>query len=170
MYVPVDYVERGKNISEDISCGETANPLTNLERSSTSSRHEMFCSDSSLPYEREQIPAPRRNSGSRRARQPMKKRISIVTLITICLFVFTAHFLRANADSSSRPPKTADDQHPALQNPDKFAWEMFVEINKPAQSGSTTSTWETWASDDDVFSNPKSLQCGQVRLRLPVLL
>ena len=84
----------------------------------------------------------------------MKKRIPIVTLITICLFVFTAYFLRANADSSSRPPKTADDQHPALQNPDKFAWEMFVEINKPAQSGSSTSTWETWASDEDVFDNP----------------
>src|SRR6185369_11270829 len=86
----------------------------------------------------------------------MKKRIPIVTLITICLFVLTAYFLRANADSSSRPPKTADDQHPALQNPDKFAWEMFVEINKPAQAGSSTSTWETWASDDDVFADPNA--------------
>ena len=92
----------------------------------------------------------------------MKKRIPIVSLITICLVIFAAYFLRASADSSavlletkkSRPSKTAGDQHPALQNPDKFAWEMFVDINKPAQEGSTTSTWETWASDEDVYNNP----------------
>lgn len=49
-----------------------------------------------------------------------------------------------------------NEQNPALTDPDKFAWELFIQINKPSQSGSSSSIWETWASDEDVYDNPNT--------------
>jgi len=50
----------------------------------------------------------------------------------------------------------AQDLHPAVNNPDKFAWGLFVAINHPADltpSGAPqtkTRSWATW-----------ELQCGK---------
>ena len=43
------------------------------------------------------------------------------------------------------------DPDPAMNNPDKVAWELFIEANKPSsQSGKVI--FETWPSDPDTFS------------------
>jgi hypothetical protein len=43
------------------------------------------------------------------------------------------------------------DPDPAMNNPDKVSWELFVEANKPsAQAGK--ALFETWPSDQDTFS------------------
>lgn len=48
-------------------------------------------------------------------------------------------------------PLLAADQNPAMNDPDKFAWQsLFAAINKPAGSGQN-AIWETWASDEDTF-------------------
>lgn len=44
--------------------------------------------------------------------------------------------------------------NPALQDPDRFAWQLFVEINAPAGSGNEVF-WETWADQHDLYvKNP----------------
>ena len=52
--------------------------------------------------------------------------------------------------------KDTRNQHPALADPDKFNWELFVKISRPALAGSTAALWESWASDDDVYGNPNA--------------
>ena len=47
-------------------------------------------------------------------------------------------------------------QNPALVDPDKFNWELFVKISQPALAGSSAALWESWASDDDVYGNPNA--------------
>jgi hypothetical protein len=48
-------------------------------------------------------------------------------------------------------PLIAADQNPAMNDPDRFAWQMlFVPISKPAGAGQN-AIWETWASDEDTF-------------------
>jgi hypothetical protein len=48
------------------------------------------------------------------------------------------------------------DPDPALNHPDKVAWELFALVNRPATPGSTSSVFETWAQNQDTFTaNPK---------------
>jgi hypothetical protein len=48
------------------------------------------------------------------------------------------------------------DPDPALNNPDKVSWELFVQVTKPAPTiGNNNVVFETWASDEDTFQqNP----------------
>jgi hypothetical protein len=48
------------------------------------------------------------------------------------------------------------DPDPALNNPDKVSWELFVQVTKPAATtGNNNVVFETWASDEDTFQqNP----------------
>lgn len=40
-------------------------------------------------------------------------------------------------------------------HPDRFAWELFVMLSKPANDGSNNDVvWETWASSEHVFADP----------------
>jgi hypothetical protein len=41
------------------------------------------------------------------------------------------------------------DPNPAMNNPDQFAWTMFLQVNTPASG--TNALFETWASDTDTF-------------------
>jgi hypothetical protein len=43
------------------------------------------------------------------------------------------------------------DGNDAINNPDKFAWEVLAEISRPVRNGSPDALWETWASKDDVY-------------------
>lgn len=46
------------------------------------------------------------------------------------------------------------DPNPAMNNPDKTAWQLFIEVNARAAGGA--ALFETWASDTDTFKpNPK---------------
>jgi len=38
--------------------------------------------------------------------------------------------------------------------PDKFAWQLFAEINRPANNGTNDAVWETWALEQLVFADP----------------
>ena len=54
--------------------------------------------------------------------------------------------------------QSSGQEHPAINQPDKFAWDLFVEINKPAQENNANGPviWETWALARDVFANPNT--------------
>ena len=45
----------------------------------------------------------------------------------------------------------AADTHPALNQRDRFGWEVFVKICAPAHDGTNNAIWETWATDQDTF-------------------
>jgi hypothetical protein len=52
-------------------------------------------------------------------------------------------------------PAGARDPNPAMNQPDKYAWQVFIRLNRPAAEGKPDSIWETWISDDDIFpKNP----------------
>jgi hypothetical protein len=44
-----------------------------------------------------------------------------------------------------------DEPNPAVNETDKFAWEVFVKINRAAKNGTNDTIWETWATDQDTF-------------------
>ena len=69
----------------------------------------------------------------------------IIRLSLAMLFVIAA--------SSTHAQSTAN---PALEEPDRVAWQLFAVVNAPAASaGNNNATFETWASDDDTFTaNP----------------
>ena len=47
-------------------------------------------------------------------------------------------------------------QHPAMNHPDKFAWQLFAEISKPIDRDNPAGPviWESWALARDVFADP----------------
>jgi hypothetical protein len=48
------------------------------------------------------------------------------------------------------------DPDPALNNPDKVSWELFVLVNKSVPNLNNNVVFETWASNEDTFvQNPK---------------
>ncbi len=46
------------------------------------------------------------------------------------------------------------ESNPAMSNPDKFAWDLFIKLNQPSSNNSNIVVWETWALASDVYSNP----------------
>jgi hypothetical protein len=66
----------------------------------------------------------------------------ILTLVTIIATTF----------SSTRGGQAQSDPNPAMNNPDKLAWTLFLSVNADAKtSGNNNSLFETWASDGDTF-------------------
>jgi hypothetical protein len=61
--------------------------------------------------------------------------------------------LASAAQAQSNQPA---DPAPAMNNPDKVSWELFVQVNRPAATtGNNNVVFETWASDEDTFQqNP----------------
>jgi len=43
------------------------------------------------------------------------------------------------------------DPNPALNAPDKLAWQLFIQVNTSAGGSGNNATFETWASDTDLF-------------------
>ncbi len=61
---------------------------------------------------------------------------------------------RATETDNPLPPPVrsdSDDPNPAVNETDKFAWEVFVKINSAAKNGTNDAIWETWATDEDTF-------------------
>lgn len=54
------------------------------------------------------------------------------------------------------PGAAQTDPDPAMNNPDKLAWTLFLEVNADAKSaGDNNALFETWASDGETFkTNP----------------
>jgi hypothetical protein len=48
---------------------------------------------------------------------------------------------------------TPPDPDPAMNNPDKDSWQLFIQVNAPAATaGNNNVLFETWATDDDTFT------------------
>jgi len=60
----------------------------------------------------------------------------------------------AASQPAARDGAQTSDGDPAINEPDRFAWTVFVEINKAANNGSKDRVWEKWAPDEDVYGNP----------------
>jgi hypothetical protein len=74
-------------------------------------------------------------------------------LLAVCLALAAGGY-----GSSPVPPNpkgaaktAAPDPNPAMTQPDKYAWQLFIELNRPAQAGGNDVLWETWATDRDTF-------------------
>jgi hypothetical protein len=60
-------------------------------------------------------------------------------------------------------------ENPAMNMPDRVAWQLFIEVN--TSSGGSNATFETWASDTDTFKlNPQFPVIPSVlRLHAPIV-
>lgn len=66
------------------------------------------------------------------------------------------------ADGNAEGKKAIARDNPAINMPDKFAWELFIEINQPAKPDAQPVLWETWATDAETFpSNPDAAKPPQ---------
>ena len=55
----------------------------------------------------------------------------------------------------------AEVPNPAVNCPDRFAWQVFVEVNAPAGNGTGQTVWQTWSTDDETFPCPPTpSECG----------
>ena len=50
-------------------------------------------------------------------------------------------------------PRGFHEGNDAIDNPDKFAWELLGEIGRPAGNGTPDAVFETWATADDVYNS-----------------
>lgn len=64
------------------------------------------------------------------------------TLLRCCLFWFA---FAVTGSLAAQP------SHPAVNEPDRFAWEIFSRINQPSNNGTNDTEWETWATDEETF-------------------
>jgi hypothetical protein len=62
--------------------------------------------------------------------------------------------------------------NPAVEEPDRVAWQLFATVNAPAPSaGNNDANFETWASDEDTFTTRPTWPGGPspAKLRVPAL-
>jgi hypothetical protein len=98
------------------------------------------------------------------ARQPkgerMKRSIQKLTILAVScalLAVGSALSLKEGAVAArigSAVVVAQNDPNPAVNQPDKFAWEFFIAINRAANNGTNDALWETWAEQEYVYSDP----------------
>jgi hypothetical protein len=81
----------------------------------------------------------------------MQRSITILLLLVTCgIAVPSISLYRPNAPARGRAGRTDP-----REEPDKFAWEVFVSINKSAATpGNNNVFWETWADPDRVYGDP----------------
>lgn len=91
---------------------------------------------------------------------------AIILAVAVTTFAVAAIQSRANGVETLAPPAmgTSGADNPALNQPDKLAWGLFLEVNQPVPSGE--STFETWASDTDTFKPNPVWPAGPMKLKL----
>src|SRR5262249_57285549 len=69
--------------------------------------------------------------------------------------------------SQATPP----DPNPAMNEPDKVAWQLFIQVNTKAGAAGNNAMFETWASDTDTFTmNPQfPASPAPLALRPPII-
>jgi hypothetical protein len=65
--------------------------------------------------------------------------------LAACLLIASSLWLGLPAFAQPGQP----DKNPAMNAPDKVAWQLFIEVNTSA--GGSNATFETWAADADTF-------------------
>ena len=106
-------------------------------------------------------------------------------LLTVTLLLGTAGALVAQNAGPINPQPTGPvtvpsnpqiqllvDANPAINEPDKTNWQLFVQVNTPAATaGNNNAVFETWASDEDTF-NPNPVfptAISPKKLKVPAL-
>jgi hypothetical protein len=83
-----------------------------------------------------------------------KQRIMLAAVVLCGLVVVTPLFIAGRPVRASEPPMPQGDSNPALNTPDRFAWETFVSISRSAGNGTNDALWETWILQREVFADP----------------
>ena len=81
----------------------------------------------------------------------------------ILALTFAASTQLANAQSAANP---------AMEEPDRVAWQLFATVNAPVPSArNNNATFETWASDEDTFTATPTWPSGPspAKLKVPAL-
>jgi hypothetical protein len=86
--------------------------------------------------------------------RPAKGGATALRLLRALLVIATLRLssLPVEADTYSPPDS---DAFLASNQPDKFAWQLFVEICRPAKGAPGDLNWETWALEADIFKDSK---------------
>lgn len=87
----------------------------------------------------------------------MKKKIigQLIITITVILILSCDNTSKNKSQQNSALSNLSSiPTNPAMTNPDKFAWDLFMELNQPSGENPKMSTWETWALARCVFNNP----------------
>jgi hypothetical protein len=70
------------------------------------------------------------------------------------LILATAWLLPVPVAADTYSPRD-EDAFLAANQPDRFAWQLFVEISRPAKADPRDLNWETWALEADIFKDPR---------------
>lgn len=65
--------------------------------------------------------------------------------------------------------RSAPNEQTADQQFDKFAWQLFIAVNRPVNNNSALF-WETWATSNDVFEKPNETPKWENRTQSPLQL
>lgn len=84
---------------------------------------------------------------------PERNLTTVVCCALLLFFLGGLVSVRLHGAANSAAP---EDRNPAINNPDKFAWELFAAISHPAGNGSNDALWETWALRANVFADPNN--------------
>jgi hypothetical protein len=78
----------------------------------------------------------------------------VVSCFLALLFLFGS--LGSICSDAAIGVAAANDSNQAVNNPDKFGWELFAAINRSAGNGTNDAIWETWALQDNVYADPNT--------------
>lgn len=79
--------------------------------------------------------------------------VTFVTVLAVCTWRMMA---RTSSSDGAKPTSGFQVSANPLNEPDKFAWEMFADINRSAGDGTNSVVWETWATDLDLYGDPNA--------------
>jgi len=77
--------------------------------------------------------------------------------IILTLFVINSIFFACNQSQNGNTNTVSNaDPNPAMNHPDSIAWQLFIEVNKPAdiKTPNGPATWEKFALASDVYKDP----------------
>jgi hypothetical protein len=80
----------------------------------------------------------------------MKKIVSGFILTSFSIILYYS----CNQKEAAKPKGQSAETNPAMSSPDKFAWQLFIELNQPSANNSSITLWESWALAKCVFDNP----------------
>jgi hypothetical protein len=84
-------------------------------------------------------------------------------------FTFALAACALLASTLPTPAQTPADPDPAMNNPDRNAWQLFIQVN--SRAGGSNAVFETYASDTDTFQPTPQFPSGPTVLALhpPIL-
>src|SRR5262245_6119355 len=82
----------------------------------------------------------------------MNRCLIVPALLVVGLFAMGVWTINGvPAAGADVDPVTATDPNPAMNNPNKYAWQLFADLNKSAGNNNQDTVWEAWISDAETF-------------------